>query len=106
MDLVSVDFLTSTPESTGPIFWWLIGGDERKVPFDDHLFRTNAWVDWSDFFLVHWGRNWMKVLFDYRCGSHLGFGFHQLSDERLSIGPIFWCLIGSSIFTMFHFSLD
>jgi hypothetical protein len=29
-----------------------------------------------------------------RYGSHLGFGFCCLSDERLSTGPIFWCLIG------------
>jgi hypothetical protein len=51
-------------------FWWLIGGDWRKVPFDDHIrhssktaampaildFLTNAWVDWSDFLVAHWGQ--------------------------------------------------
>jgi hypothetical protein len=68
------------------IFLWLIGGDWRKVPFDDQCRRssnmaakaaildlvsvdylTNACVDWSNFF----------------CGS-----------------------LGSSIFTIFHFSLS
>jgi hypothetical protein len=53
-----------TPGSIDPIFLWLIGGDKRKVPFDDQLrcsskmaataaildmifvdYRTNAWVD-------------------------------------------------------------
>jgi hypothetical protein len=51
-----------TPGSIDPISLWLIGGDERKVPFDDQLrrsskildsvsidFLTNAWVDWSNF---------------------------------------------------------
>jgi hypothetical protein len=56
------------PGSIDPIYLWLIGGDERKVPFNDQLrhsskitataaildlvsidFLTNAWVDWSDF---------------------------------------------------------
>jgi hypothetical protein len=68
------------------IFWWLIGGDWRKVPFDDPRRRssnmaamaaildlvsvdylTNACVDWFNFFVAHWG---------------------------------------SSIFTIFHFSLN
>jgi hypothetical protein len=57
-----------------PIFLWLIGGDWRKVPFDDLRYRSsnmaamaaildfvsvdylaNACVDWSDFFVAHWG---------------------------------------------------
>jgi hypothetical protein len=58
-----------TPESIHPIFLWLIGGDNKKVPFDDQLrrsskvaaildlvsvdFLTNAWVDWSDFLVAH-----------------------------------------------------
>jgi hypothetical protein len=37
MNLVSVDFLTITPGSTGPIFWWLIGGDWRKVRFNEYM---------------------------------------------------------------------
>jgi hypothetical protein len=56
--------------STGPIFLWFIGRDWRKVPVNDQHLRsfkmaavaaildlisvdylTNAWVDWSDFFL-------------------------------------------------------
>jgi hypothetical protein len=62
------------PWSIHPIFLWLIGGDSRKVPFNDQLrhsfkmattaaildlvsvdFLTNAWVDWSDFLVAHWG---------------------------------------------------
>jgi hypothetical protein len=60
-----------TPGSIDLIFLWLIGGDWRKVPFDDQLRRsskmaatatildlvsvdnlTNAWVDWSDMFTL------------------------------------------------------
>jgi hypothetical protein len=64
-----------TPGLIHPIFLRLIGGDYRKVPFDDELhhsskmvataaildvvsvdFLTNAWVDWSDFLVArHWG---------------------------------------------------
>jgi hypothetical protein len=55
-----------TPGSIDPIFLWLIGGDKRKVPFDDQLSRsfldfvsvnylTNALVDWSDLFVAYWG---------------------------------------------------
>jgi hypothetical protein len=55
-------------------FLWLIGSDYREVPFDDQLrrsskmaamavildlfsidFLTNAWVDWSDILVPHWG---------------------------------------------------
>jgi hypothetical protein len=62
------------PGSTSLIFWWLIGGDWRKVPFDDQRrgssnmaamaaildlvsidYLTNACVDWSDFLVAHWG---------------------------------------------------
>jgi hypothetical protein len=69
------------PGSIHPIFLWLIGGDWRKVPFDDQLhhlskmattapildlvsidFLINAWVDWSDFLVAHWG-DWRKVPF-------------------------------------------
>jgi hypothetical protein len=73
LDLVSVYFLTNAWVA-GPIFWCLIGGDWRKVPFDDQLRHsskmaaipaildlvsidvlTNARVDWSDFLVAHWG---------------------------------------------------
>jgi hypothetical protein len=71
-----------TPGSTGPIFLWLIGGDWRKLLFDDQLHRsskmavtaamlafvsvdylTNTWVNWSDIFVACWG-DWRKVTFD------------------------------------------
>jgi hypothetical protein len=63
-----------TPGSIHPFFLWHTGGDYRKVPFDDQLcrsskiaampaildlvsvdFLTNAWVDWYDFLVAHWG---------------------------------------------------
>jgi hypothetical protein len=49
------------------IFWWLIPFDEQlyhstkmaAMPVILYLvsidFLTNAWVDWSDFLLAHWG---------------------------------------------------
>jgi hypothetical protein len=62
------------PGSIHPIFLWLIGGDYRKIRFDDQLrrsskmattpaildlvsidFLTNAWVGWSDYLVAHWG---------------------------------------------------
>jgi hypothetical protein len=55
-------------------------------------YLTNAWVNRSDFFVAYWG--WLEVgscwwpapplIQDGRYGSHLRFGFHQLSDEPLS----------------------
>jgi hypothetical protein len=36
LDLVSVDFLTNAWVDWSE-FWWLIGSDWRKVPFDDQL---------------------------------------------------------------------
>jgi hypothetical protein len=59
-----------TPESTGPIFWWLIGGDWRKVPFDDHP----------------------PLIQDGRYRRHLGFGFHWFWPTPVSTCAIFWCL--------------
>jgi hypothetical protein len=69
LDLVSIDFLTNAW-----VDWWLIGGDWRKVPFDDQRRRSsnmaamaaildlvsidylmNACVDWADIFVAHWG---------------------------------------------------
>jgi hypothetical protein len=44
LKLVSVDYLTNA--WVGPIFFWLIGGDWRKVPFDDQLWplRQSSWI--------------------------------------------------------------
>jgi hypothetical protein len=60
------------PQSNGPIFLWLIGGEWKKVPFDDQCHRsfkmaaaaailnlipfnylTNAWVNCSNFFVAY-----------------------------------------------------
>jgi hypothetical protein len=53
--------------------------------------------------VAHWGQLeegsfWWPLIQHGHNGSHLGFGFRRLSDERLSTAH--W---GSSIFTMFHF---
>jgi hypothetical protein len=58
------------PGSTGLIFWWLIWGSWRKDPFDDRSCNMAA------------------------TAAILDLGFRRLSDERLSTGPIFRCLIG------------
>jgi hypothetical protein len=97
-----------TPQSTGPIFWWLIWGEWRKVSFNDQHccsikmatapaildlvpinYLTNVCVNWSDFLVAYWG--WLEVgscrwsvLPPIQDGSHLGFGSRPLSDERLS----------------------
>jgi hypothetical protein len=61
------------PGLTGQIFLWLIGGDWRKVSFDDQRRRsfkmtalatilelvsvdylTDTCIDWSDFFVAYW----------------------------------------------------
>jgi hypothetical protein len=63
LDLVSIDFLTNT--------WvdWLIGGNWRKVPFDDQRYRSSNMaamaaifylvsIDYltnACFFVAHWG---------------------------------------------------
>jgi hypothetical protein len=114
-------FFWPTPGSTGPVFWGLIVADWRKVPFNDHLCysskmattRLPSWI-WflsiddkclghsSDFSVAYWGWlvegsfRWSATPLIQHCryGSHLGFGFRRLSDECLSTGPIFWCLIG------------
>jgi hypothetical protein len=60
-----------TPGSTGPIFWWLIGvtgGRFLSIPAPP---------------LIRHGRY----------GSHLGFAFRRLSDERLRRLVHFWWLI-------------
>jgi hypothetical protein len=75
------------PGLTGRFFcFWVIGGDWRKVPFDDQHRRsfkmattaaildlvsvdylTNPWVDWSNFFGFI-GGDWRKVPVN---GQHL-----------------------------------
>jgi hypothetical protein len=55
-------------------------------------YLTNPWVNWSNLFVAYWG--WLEVgccpwpvpllIQDGHYGSHLWFGFRQLSDERLS----------------------
>jgi hypothetical protein len=122
------------PGSIHQNFLWLIGGDHRKVPFDDQLchssktaatpiildsvfldFLTNAWVDWSDFLVAHWC-NWRKVPFDdQRCHSSnmaaTAAIFDLVSVDYLTNACIDWSDFivahwDSSIFTMFHFSLN
>jgi hypothetical protein len=76
----------------------------------------NVWVDWCDFSVAYW--RWLEEG-SFRCpappliqhgrySSHLGFGYHWLSDERLRRLVRFFrgSLGGSSIFTMLHFSLN
>jgi hypothetical protein len=78
-------------------------------------FLTNAWVDWPDFLVAHWG-DWRKVPF----GDHLRHYSNMaataaildlVSVDYLTKACIDWSdfLVahwGSSIFTMFHFSLN
>jgi hypothetical protein len=40
LDLVSIDFLTNAWVDWSD-FWWLIGGNWRKVPFDDQHRRSS-----------------------------------------------------------------
>jgi hypothetical protein len=68
------DLAGQTPGSIDSISLRHIGGDYRKLPFDDQLrrsskmaamatildlvsidFLTNAWVDWFNFLVAHWG---------------------------------------------------
>jgi hypothetical protein len=76
------------PGSIDPIFMWLIGGDYRKVPFNDQLchsskmaampaildlvsidFLTNAWVDWSDFWWLGFG--FRRLLCIFFCSTQI-----------------------------------
>jgi hypothetical protein len=62
-------------------------------------YRTNAWVDWSDFSVAYWG--WLEegsfrwsappLNQDGRYGRHLGFGFRRLQDKRLGRFIQFFC---------------
>jgi hypothetical protein len=62
-------------------------------------YRTNAWVDWSDFSVAYWG--WLEegsfrwsappLIQDGRYGCHLGFGFRRLQDKRLGRLIRFFC---------------
>jgi hypothetical protein len=81
-----------TPGSTGPIFWWLIGGDWRKVPFDDcssNMAAASAILD--------------------ECSSNMAATaaiFYLVSIDYLTNASRLVPHWGSSIFTMFHFSLS
>jgi hypothetical protein len=121
---VSVNILSiigQTPGSIDPIFLWLIGGDyaERLLSMISSAahprwplrlpswilvsvdYRTNAWVNWSNFSVAHWGWleegffRWSALLLiqDGRYGRHLGFGFRRLDDKRL--GRLIQFLCGS-----------
>jgi hypothetical protein len=62
-------------------------------------YRTNAWVDWSDFSVAYWG--WLEegyfrwsalpLIQDGRYGRHLWFGFLRLDDKRLRRFILFFC---------------
>jgi hypothetical protein len=73
-------------------------------------FLTNAWVDWSDFLVAHWGQleegsfRWPLIQHGHY-GSHLGFGSVDYLTNAYRLIRFFWCLIWV-IFTMFHFSLN
>jgi hypothetical protein len=76
LDFVSVDYRTNALVDGYHFYvshWGGGGGGGRKVPFDNQLssskmattaaildlvsveFLTNVWVDWSDFWVAHWG---------------------------------------------------
>jgi hypothetical protein len=109
------------PGSIHPIFLWHIGGDYRKVPFDDQLrrsckmattatilnlvsldFLTNGWFDWSDCLVAHWG--WLEEssfrwsappLIQWPLCPPSWIWFPLIfSPTPGSTGPIFWWLIG------------
>jgi hypothetical protein len=64
-------------------------------------YRTNAFVDWSNFSVAYWG--WLEegsfrwsappLIQDGRYAHHLGFGLHWFSDQRL--GRLVWFFGGS-----------
>jgi hypothetical protein len=73
LDLVSVNYLANAWVNCSTIFWWLFGGDWRKVPLDDQCrsslkMATMAAIfdlvsidsltdprdDWSDIFVGYW----------------------------------------------------
>jgi hypothetical protein len=56
--LIRLSIIGQTPGSIDPIFLWLIGGDNSKVPSDDQLRRSSKMAD-----LTNWG-DWRKVSFD------------------------------------------
>jgi hypothetical protein len=68
-------------------------------------YRTNAWVDWSDFSVANWwwleeGSFWWSappLIQAGHYGCHLGFGFRQLQDKCLGRLIRFLCgLLGLS----------
>jgi hypothetical protein len=107
-----------------------LGGDWRKVPFEDHLSHSSKMAAKLGFGFrrlddKHLGRfiRFFCSLLGMTSGRFLSMissaahptrplrqpswiWLRRLSDERWSIGPIFGALLGSSIFTMFHFSLN
>jgi hypothetical protein len=64
-------------------------------------YRTNTWVNWSDFSVAYWG--WLEegsfrwsappLIQDARYGHHLWFGFRRLRDKCL--GRLIQFLCGS-----------
>jgi hypothetical protein len=94
LDLVSIDFLTNAWVDWSD-FWWLIGSDWKKVPFDDQLrhssnmaataailclvsvnYLTNTCIDWSDFSVACWGHQSspfsLNLIFHPQTTSHSG----------------------------------
>jgi hypothetical protein len=65
-------------------------------------YRTNAWVDWSDFSVAYWG--WLEEgSFRWSApsliqdGHHLGFGFCRLEDKYLGrLIRFFYGLLGAT----------
>jgi hypothetical protein len=76
----SVNYRRETPGSIDPIFLWLIGGDYRKVPFDDQLRRSSKMAATAD---------------------NLDFGFRRLQENRL--GRLIRFLCGSLVVTRGRF---
>jgi hypothetical protein len=102
-----------TPGSTGLIYWWLIGGNWRKVPFEYQHHRSsnmaamaailhlvsvnylmNACVNWSDFLVAHWGSS-IFTMFHF----FLSLIFHIPTDNVPLVGiwhalhcPCFLCV--------------
>jgi hypothetical protein len=59
--------------SIHPIFVRIVGGDKRKVPFDDQHCRSYKMAAMAALLLIQ----------DGHYGCHLGFSFRRLQDKRL-----------------------
>jgi hypothetical protein len=109
LDLVSIDFLTHAWVDWSDFFWWLIGGDWRKVPFDDQHHRsanmaataaildlvsvdhlTNTCIDWSNFFVAHWGSS-ILTIFHFS----LNLTFHTPTDNWILVVVPSWTVYNS-----------